>query len=177
MDTITTIDFSILHFMNNYLHNGFFDNVMPSFSALGDRGLIWICFAALLLSFPRYRKYVPFLLLSLLLSYVIGEILIKPWVCRIRPCNIEIVPMLIVRPHDFSFPSAHSMTSFSAAVFLWNTHRKVGRVALVMATCIAFSRLYLFVHFPSDVLIGSVLGGVIGYLTYRLAARLYAPGK
>jgi len=173
MDGITVVDFSMLHFIVYHFRNGFFDEVMPFFSALGNRGVIWIGFAVLFLAIPRYRKYAPFLLVSICLSFVVGEVVIKPWVCRIRPCNIEIIPMLIARPNSFSFPSGHSMTSYSAAVFLWNTNRKLGRAAFVIATCIAFSRLYLFVHYPTDVLVGGLLGGVIGYLTFRLAKMLY----
>ncbi len=76
--------------------------------------------------------------------------------------------MLIAVPQDYSFPSGHTMASFAAATVLWHWNRKAGLATYLLAGMIAFSRLYLFVHFPSDVLAGALLGCLVGIAAVRL---------
>lgn len=80
--------------------------------------------------------------------------------------------MLVAVPQDFSFPSAHSMVSFAAAVVIFHYDRRFGIAALAVAAIIAFSRLYLFVHFPTDVLAGSLIGAGLGIASFVLTDRL-----
>jgi len=173
MGVITTIDFTILHFIKDHTRNKVLDKTMPIISRLGDFGLIWICSALSLLAFPHYRRYVPFFFFSLIASFLIGEVVLKTLIGRTRPCNIESVSLLINQPQDFSFPSGHSMSSFAVSTFLWHINHDIGNVAIVMATLIALSRLYLFVHYPTDVIAGSILGRIVGYLFYHLTIMVY----
>ena len=103
----------------------------------------------------------------------------KPLLHRIRPYDylwehygIQ-VKLLIEAPHDFSFPSGHTIASFEAATVLMLKDRKWGIPALILAGIIAFSRLYLYVHYPTDVLVSILLGVGIGYLATFLVGKGY----
>lgn len=163
MNYITAIDFSILNFIRDYMHTSLGDILMPFVSRIANGGFIWIMIALLFMCSKKYRPYVPYLLASLCICVLWGEVILKPLVKRIRPCHIEMASMLISKPRGYSFPSGHSMSSFCAATFLWQVKRQWGIAAMILAFFIAFSRLYLYVHFPSDVLVGSIFGCLIGW--------------
>ena len=96
---------------------------------------------------------------AILLAFLVGELTMKNVFCRVRPCNQDLsIPLAVKRPTAYSFPSGHTGSSFAAAMGLFLCHKKLGIPALVLAFVIGLSRLYLFVHFPTDVLVGAVLG-------------------
>ena len=149
------------------------DGVMRFFTHLGDSGFVWLALTALLLAFRRTRRAGWVLAAALLFDAVLCNILLKPMVGRIRPCDVLTeVELLIPRPEDFSFPSGHTLSSTIAATILAKTDRRFGYAAISLAVLIALSRLYLYVHFPSDVLAAAVLGVVIGELVFRYGNRL-----
>lgn len=167
MQGLTTLDFQILHTIQRIFSGSVLDFLMPKITALGNGGILWIFLAILLLIFPKTRKNGLQLGVSCMGCGLIGNLLLKNLVARNRPCWIEDHTMLIAMPTDFSFPSGHTMVSFAAATVLWHWNRKVGLTAYVLAGIIAFSRLYLFVHFPSDVLAGAVIGSLIGFAAVK----------
>lgn len=161
--SITEIDFSILDYIQSNWSNAFLDFIMPKITFLGNAGLIWILAAVMMLIFKKYRKNGIMLVISLGCCFVIGNLLLKNIVARPRPCWInESVNMLISIPTDSSFPSGHTMSAFAAAAVIMYTNRKWGIAAYILAVLIAFSRLYLYVHFPTDVMAGAVIGTAIG---------------
>lgn len=107
---------------------------------------------------------------------IFGNLLLKPLVARIRPYDLmEGIELLIKPLKDYSFPSGHTMASFACASVFWHyrdTFKKWSIVALVLAFCVAFSRLYLYVHFPTDVLCGGLLGWLFGWIACRIADRV-----
>lgn len=160
------------------MHTPILDIIFTNITALGDKGILWILIGVILLCTKKYRKEGLLLLLSLLASFLIGNIALKNIFQRERPCWIyPEVELLIENPRDFSFPSAHSMVGFAGAAALWLTNRKFGIAAYITAALIAFSRLYLFVHWPSDVLAGSVMGIFTAYLVYYAARKFRAQSK
>jgi undecaprenyl-diphosphatase len=160
---IQNVDNNIIGFVQTNLHNSIFDVMMPLFSFIGNNGAVWLIIAVIFLFFPKYRKYGIMIALGLFLTDLIGEVTLKPLIARVRPCNLNTnVLMLISRPVDFSFPSGHTSTSFSATIVIWRSNRKFGVFALLLAMLIAFSRLYLYVHYPTDLLAGAVLGMFCG---------------
>lgn len=164
MSAITEIDFSILDYIHNNWSNGFLDFIMPKITFLGNAGMIWILAAVLMFICRKYRKNGIMLAISLGCCFIIGNMLLKNLVARPRPCWInEQVNMLISIPLDSSFPSGHTMSSFAAAAVIMYTNRKWGIAAYILATLIAFSRLYLYVHFPTDIIAGAVIGTAIGF--------------
>ena len=142
------------------------DGVMRFFTHLGDSGFVWLALTALLLAFRRTRRAGWVLAAALLFDAVLCNILLKPLAGRIRPCDILTeVELLIPRPEDFSFPSGHTAASFASVTALWLAGKKRwAMAALPLAVLIAFSRMYLCVHFPTDILGGAVLGTACGWL-------------
>ena len=104
---------------------------------------------------------------------VAGDCILKPLFARPRPCDVNTaITILVKRPHGHSFPSGHTASAFAAAFALWLQNRKLGVPALVLAAFIAFTRLYLYVHFPTDVLGGLVLGIALGFFASWLVDSL-----
>ena len=157
------LEFSILYFIQG-LHTPFLDRFMTAVTSLGDKGWFFIVLGIILFCFKRTRKMGAAVLLSLAAGGLIGNVVLKNLVMRDRPCWIdESVRLLIQNPKDFSFPSGHTLASFETAVSIFLYNRKWGVPVIVLASVIALSRLYLFVHFPTDVLSGMALGIFIGW--------------
>ena len=137
----------------------------PSFSTTPVSTVRSGSFTLLLLLFRRTRKAGCAMATALVLYLVAGDYILKPLFARPRPCDANTaITILVKRPHGHSFPSGHTASAFAAAFALWLQNRKLGVPALVLAAFIAFTRLYLYVHFPTDVLGGLVLGLALGAL-------------
>ncbi len=154
------LDFAILDFIAANLKCAFLDFIMPIITFLGDGGWFWIAVAVVMLIFKKTRKTGVMMAAALLCGLIFGNLLLKPLIARVRPYDLrEGIELLISKPSDYSFPSGHTLASFEAAVVLMVRERKrFGWAALALAVLIAFSRLYLYVHYPSDVLGGILLG-------------------
>ncbi|MEA4933823.1 MAG: phosphatase PAP2 family protein [Lawsonibacter sp.] len=149
------------------------DLLMPIITTLGNGGMIWIALTAILLISRRYRNVGAAMLCALILDATVCNLILKPLVARIRPCDVNTaVQLLIARPTDYSFPSGHTAASFAATAALYFSRQKLWKPALVLSVLIAFSRLYLYVHYPTDVLAGVIIGSIMGYLGFRAAAFL-----
>ena len=148
------------------IHNPVLDKVMVFVSALGNAGIFWIAVGLLLLITKRYRRGGTQMLVAMAVTFVIGNLILKNLVARERPCWIDReVLLLMASPSDYSFPSGHSMNGFAGSVSLLCIARRIGIPAVILAAIIAFSRLYLFMHFPTDVFAGIVIGLVIALIT------------
>ena len=159
------IDDWILLWIQGNLRCAFLDFLMPVITALGNLGFLWILITLTLLMIKRYRRDGVTLLTALVLFLLIGNFAIKLLVARPRPCHTDpLFELLIPLPLDYSFPSGHTMSSFAAATVLYRVRRSWGIGAFIIGTLIGFSRLYLYVHYPSDVLAGMVLGILVGML-------------
>ncbi len=162
MNWISNADWTILRTLQQ-LRNPFLDVLVPIITFFGNAGWLWIAIGIAFLCYRPYRKQGIFLLAGLLLGLIIGNGILKNLVARPRPCWLDpSVSLLIGTPHDYSFPSGHTLSSFIAATVLTKSARPIAIFAWVMASLIALSRLYLFVHFPTDVLFGALLGVGIG---------------
>ncbi len=163
----------LLDQIQQYLANDFLNLLIPRVSSLGDAGLIWIVLSVLLLLFPKTRKAGLASGIALLFMLVTGNMILKPLVARLRPFAVNTaVELLIPPPTDFSFPSGHTYASFASASAIFRNSRRIGIPALILASLIAFSRLYLYVHYPTDVLFGILLGILAGWIGNRLSERL-----
>ena len=166
-------EFSILDWIQLHCRSGFLDAVLPVISRICDHGEVWIVLALLLLAFKKTRRIGLTLSVALLLDLLCCNVLLKPLVGRVRPCDVNTaVKLLIARPLDASFPSGHTAVSFAAVFALRSERSRLWMPALVLALLMAFSRLYLYVHWPSDVLAGVVLGGLLGLAARPLANAL-----
>ncbi|MFR1832308.1 MAG: phosphatase PAP2 family protein [Lachnospiraceae bacterium] len=161
------MEFQFLYWIQQFRSPGL-DEFMTAITFLGDGGWFWIALGAVLLAVPKTRKTGAAVLISLAVGFILGNLILKNAVARQRPCWLDqAVPLLIKSPTDYSFPSGHSLASFEGAVSIFLYHKKWGIAAVILAVLIACSRMYLFVHFPSDVLAGSLLGILIAVLVHK----------
>lgn len=158
-----SFDWPVLNWIQANMRCGFLDALMPAVTHLGDKGAVWILTALVLLCTRRYRRNGLLLFAGLFAGMLTGNFWLKPWIARPRPCWLEpFVTLLIANPADYSFPSGHTLASVISAVILTGTNRRFGFAAIPLAVLIAFSRLYLYVHFPSDVLAAALIGLFLG---------------
>ncbi len=166
MDPLSAAELGILDWIAAHCHSAWMDVLMPAITRLGDSGMVWILLGLAILLFSRKERATGLqVLIALLLSLLICNLILKEAVGRIRPCDCKgLVDLLIHRPRDPSFPSGHTSASFAAAMVLVLTKWRGRWAALTLALLIAFSRLYLYVHFPTDVLGGALVGSACALL-------------
>lgn len=170
-----SLDWTISHSIQTYLTCLALDFLMPRITALGNVGVIWLLAAGGMLCTKKYRRYGVMLIAGLAAAYLLGNVFLKNLFARPRPCwQDPRVSLLIANPQDYSFPSGHTMTSAIGATMLTVANRCFGYAAIPLAVLIAFSRLYLYVHFPSDILAGALIGIAIGLLACRLGRKPHA---
>ena len=168
------MDFSILYAIQK-IRTSFLDDFFLYITSMaGDMGQLWVIVGLLLLVYKKTRKCGLSILLSYLCVYVLGQFVLKDLIARPRPCHIDqSIELLIKRPSSYSCPSTHSGWAFAAATSVFLHNKKAGYLVFVVASLIAFSRLYMFVHFPSDVLFGIALGVVFAILSHKFINKIF----
>lgn len=157
------------------LHCRFLDVIMLFFTYLGEVGIFWIATAIVFLCFKKTRKCGIYLAVALILDAVLVNLLLKNIVKRPRPFEYSeklkdyILFLKYKLPNDYSFPSGHSAVSFCAFAVIWYFLGKKSLPFAFTAVIIAFSRLYIGVHYPSDVILGAIIGFLIGVLSIILS--------
>ena len=144
------------------------DHVMVFITKLGDGSIVWLAAALVLLLIPKTRRCGAAMAVGLMLELLCCNAVLKPLAARVRPCDVNrSVTLLIVRPADYSFPSGHTGASFAAVAALYFGKNRLWLPGLVLACLIAFSRVYLYVHYPTDILAGIALGILTGWAGER----------
>lgn len=156
------------------IHTPLLDKILAFITSLGNAGIIWIVLAVVLLILPKTRKTGIIVAAALLMDLVLCNLILKNLVARVRPYDINTaIAILIKKPLDFSFPSGHTAASFAAMTALFLAKMKKAWIAaLVLAVLIAFSRLYFYVHYPTDVLGGAVVGILSGIIGYAIVEKI-----
>ena len=168
-------EINILYWIREHLTCPFLDGILPPISALSAHGEIWILLALALIAIPKTRRAGVTMAVTLILCLCIGNLTLKPLIARVRPYDVVDVPLLVEKLSDFSFPSGHTLASVGAATALTLYYRRFGMAALTLAAVIAFSRLYLFVHYPTDVVAGALLGVALAFLARFIVCRVWRP--
>ena len=177
-----SFDLPILDWIAANLWCPILDVAMPIITLLGDAGIFWIAVAVLFIFIKKYRKTGIGMMLALMMGLLICNIWLKPTVARMRPYDFQMeyfmkeIPLLAGAMHDFSFPSGHTIASFEAAVVILLNSKKLGIPAMILAVLIAFSRLYLYVHYPTDVIF-SIFAGILFAVIGNLIAKKIPLGK
>ena len=172
-----SFDLPILDWIQANLQSPFLDFIMPWITVLGDAGIFWIACSLILMFIPKYRKIGFSMAAALLMGVVICNMIMKPGFARIRPYDYQIQflgrtwedllvtgKLLVETPHDYSFPSGHTIASFEASIAILLGNKKLGIPAVILAVLIAFSRMYLYVHYPTDVIASILLGSLFALL-------------
>ena len=175
-----SFDLPILDWIQAHLANDLLDTIMPIITLFGDGGVFWIAVAVLLLCFPKTRKTGLGMGFALLMGLLVCNVTLKPLVQRTRPYDFQleqfgvVIHLLIDAESSLSFPSGHTIASFEAATVLLKNDKRMGIPAMILAVLIAFSRLYLYVHYPTDVIFSVFAGTLFGFLGNALAGRVMA---
>lgn len=167
-------EFKVLDFIRETLSCDVMDAIMKGITYIAEVGWFWILLGVVLIFFKKTRKIGITMLGALLLNLLVCNVTIKPLVGRIRPYDIkEGIDLIIKTPHDFSFPSGHTSASFAGAVALFLYNKKWGGAAVLLAALIGFTRLYLYVHFPTDVLAGAFIGALCAVISYLIVKFVF----
>ena len=175
-----SFDLPVLDWIQANLKSGFMDTVMPIITIFGDAGIFWMVVAAVLFLIPKTRKTGLGMAIAMMIGLIVCNITLKPMVARIRPYDLQLqefgitIQLLGDKMHDFSFPSGHTIASFEAAVVMLKNSKKLGIPAMILAILISFSRLYLYVHYPTDDIASVILGTLFALIGNGLAG-LIAP--
>lgn len=177
MNNILSIDFSILNTIQEW-RTPLTDKIFSFITHLGSGGIIWIALVLILMIRPKDRLCGFKIAAGLLLGLLIGTLIIKNIVMRERPFNtdgalINSGNMIIPPPSDrYSFPSGHTLSSFTSAFLAFTHSRLLGVTATITAALIAFSRMYLYVHFPTDILGAIILSVPVALLANMLVNKI-----
>ena len=173
-----SFDLPILDWIAANLWCPVLDFIMPIITVLGDAGIFWIAVSVLLMFIKKTRKLGFGMAIAMVIGLLVCNVYLKPTVERIRPYDFQrehfgvVIKLLIEEQHDFSFPSGHTIASFEACTVLMLGNKKLGIPATLLAILIAFSRLYLYVHYPTDVIASVILGTLFGIIGYFLAQKI-----
>ena len=156
------------------LHTPVLDKIMVFITNLGSAGIIWIILTVVCLIIPRTRKVGWVMAASLIVDLILCNGILKNLVARTRPCDVnKSIQLLIKRPWDYSFPSGHTAASFASVTALYLAgEKKLWKMALILACLIAFSRLYLYVHYPTDILGGILVGIFSGFIGSKIVTYM-----
>ncbi len=169
IEALTLFEQSILLFIQNNLRVDFLDPIVVFITRLGDTGVAWIALGVVLLFFKKTRRGGLIMLFCLAGAWLVNDFVLKPLIARVRPYDaIDTLTILVKAETSFSFPSGHTNASFASAIALTMVYGRKGAWAYLPATLIALSRLYVGVHYPTDVLGGMIVGTVVGFLVYKL---------
>lgn len=168
MNVITELELGINLFIQENLRNPFLNSIMQAYTVLNNLGMLTIGIILIFVIVKELREVGMAMALSLGIQVICNNVLLKPLVARIRPYEFSNQVVLLVREaDDFSFPSGHTGSAFAIAVVAYlMLPKKYGVLALIMAILMGFSRLYVGIHYPTDVLGGALLGSATSYVSY-----------
>ena len=172
MEAIQALDIQILYWLADYFRNDILTPILTCLTHLCDHGELWLTLALVLLLRPRTRRCGTAILLAMALGLILGNGILKNLIARPRPfiTYTELVPL--VQVGGYSCPSGHTLASFTAAAAVFSFYKKPGAAALLLAALIGFTRLYVGVHYPTDVLFGAALGILFGTLSAAAVKRI-----
>lgn len=176
MESILALDGQILLFIQEHIRIEWLNPLVTFITTLGNKGYVWIALAVVLLCIPRSRRWGLSCAIALLIGFLVTNITLKNMIQRIRPYDVISTLNILVKPESsFSFPSGHSSSSLAAGWALFRSAPKwLGVPALVLGVMIALSRLYVGVHYPTDVLAGILVGILAAEAAVRTVKSLAA---
>ncbi len=173
LESITNFDFSILYFIQENWRTDWLDLICAFLSWAFELGVPWLVLGAVLFCFKKTRAAGAILVCAVVLTFFFNELAIKNAINRERPCTIDpTIELIVKKPTSYSFPSGHTASCFAAAGTLLFTYKRLGIPLIIFSAFMGFSRMYLFVHFPTDVLAGAALGLLLAWVTVLIFREL-----
>ncbi|MCR4672496.1 MAG: phosphatase PAP2 family protein [Lachnospiraceae bacterium] len=175
MDWITQLDINVLMFIQEHLRSDIWTPFWQLLSFLGDKGIFWII-TALVLLIPKKTRRVGFAAgVSMAICYITANLVLKNAVARIRPYDLyNALTILVEKQKDFSWPSGHTVNGFSCAlIYLYMFPPYIGIPAVILAALISLSRLYVGVHYPTDIIGGFLIALIVSRIVYFALRKLY----
>ncbi len=168
------MDTKILDFIAEHMRSDWLDIIMKIFTFLGEAGIFGIVIAIICFCFKKYRKIGVYILITMAVGFLIGNLFLKNVIARERPCVVYPNHLhYIACPSGYSMPSGHTLHSFIPVfVLFFNKKWKSGIIAFIFASLIAFSRMYFYVHYPSDILFGFALAALLSFLIWLLFTKV-----
>lgn len=163
-------ELSVLEWFDS-LHGSVLDPVMIGITYSATSGLIWFVLGFLMTGSQRWRRCGVSVVVAVAATYILVDLVIKPLVCRERPFDVADFDLLISAPDTWSFPSGHTASAFAGATAILIHSRKWGCLALAYAVLVGISRLYLCVHWPTDVVAGALIGIAVTILAVWFMSR------
>lgn len=180
-------DLPILDWIAGNLRSSALDILIPIISLAAEYGILFMLLSAIFLCVPKTRRVGVYTAIALALGTILCNVILKPIVHRPRPGDYQlehfgiVIDLLVKRPTDFSFPSGHTIAAFEFAIAAMYANKKIGIPFLVLAFLVGFARMYLYVHYPTDVIAAGVLGVLMGctgaYLGEKIIEGLNKKGK
>ena len=172
-----SFDLPILDWIQANWSCSILDKSMPIITMLGDAGIFWMVCAAILVLTKKHRRTGFAMAIAMVMGLVVCNMILKPTVARIRPYDFQeslgvTIHLLIEKQHDYSFPSGHTIASFEACTAMLLGSKKLGIPATLLAILIAFSRMYLYVHYPTDVIASVILGTIFGVIGHLIVSNI-----
>lgn len=174
MEALNHFEIGILNFIRETFSCKFFDYFFVAITSLSDKGIFWIVLAIVLLCFKKTRKTGICLAVVLIIGEILGNQILKKVFARPRPYTVNPnVTLIVDKLSSFSFPSGHSRCAIECSVVIYANNKKWGIAAIALAVLTCFSRMYLYVHYPTDVLAGAALGVIDGLLAMVIVKKIY----
>ncbi len=172
MTALLQLDSNMLLWIQENIRQEWLTPIMKLITHLGDAGIFWIVLTALLLLIPKTRKIGFLCFIALLVNFLCCNVILKNFIARPRPYTmIEGLELLVKEASDFSFPSGHTAASFACAwILLFKLPKKAGVPLFILAALIGLSRLYIGIHYPTDVLGGFLLGSGVSLCVWKISS-------
>ena len=185
-DSLLSFDLGVFQWIQS-IQNGFLDTLMVGITTLGNAGAIFIVLGLVLLFTKKYRKAGLAVLVALIVMLLCSDLFLKEFFARVRPFNLfesnpekyavwgtdYVFPNLVYKPSSYSFPSGHTASAFAAAFALLWHNRKLGIPTTIFAAIMGFSRIYVQVHYCTDVIAGVVAGAICALIAVLIVGFLF----